>query len=359
MNDQSKFGIVPAKDPLTPIILQARMDVLTHPELTDGAKALFCLLLDLSLNSDVYDKERGRVVISTTKLCEMLSRSRRAVYSWKQELTHERFIKCNKKPMPNCKPITRYWIAAIHPKAELTQTLPGSGLYGNGKRVPESPMPAGARAYRKGKKVTIGVGLVDRFGNPVSSILLGNEPATRTNSTLPPASFAGDRCIKEPCSPQDLREEWCKKEPCHPQDLRGASARFAGATRTNQHSSLETKTLESAPVEITDNVQRGIAPPQAPSIKLPRRPLNALGARKGINAETDFLDDVRSVLATWDTQYAKQEMEGSGAWWRLKYRQHPSVMPRVLAEVGAMIKEGTIKTNPGAAAVDLLQRWAR
>jgi hypothetical protein len=90
--------------------------------------------------------------------------------------------------------------------------------------------------------------------------------------------------------------------------------------------------------------------------------LNALktaGGAKKITAENSFLMDVREVMELWRKGSAKAELEQSGGWWRMSYRASPNLLQRVLADTRCAVKEGKIKTTPGAYAADLWKRWQK
>jgi hypothetical protein len=230
---ESPFGLVRKEDPQTKIILGARMDVLTDADLTDGAKNLFNLLLDLSLNPDVNQRRRGQILISTTQLCERLHRSKRSIWSWKKELTEKRFIWISKFLRPNMHAMHRFHIAALDPVQQGREEVPGDGLWGNGYRRPDQPtMPLGARA-QSGKKRHL---LVDRLGNPLFSNSAINEPPTRKERHFSPANFAGGNGKKYTSHPQNLREHDAQNITSAPQNLRTAGVHFAGENGTKEHS---------------------------------------------------------------------------------------------------------------------------
>jgi hypothetical protein len=96
--------------------------------------------------------------------------------------------------------------------------------------------------------------------------------------------------------------------------------------------------VRSGALESNLNVQRG---------------MNALKRKSG---ENGFLLEVATVMARFSPKYAKTEMEGSGGWWRTKFRESPDKAWRVIGEIKSMILEKKIRKNPGSAAVDL---WSR
>lgn len=331
---ERKFGIVPAKDKDTETILQARKECITDPELTDGARNLFTLLLDLALDPDWNMRRRGQVALSNTKLRELLSRSARAIYGWTQELKTQRHIWVSKLGRPNTQPMNVYHITALQPRRELGVEVANDGAWGNGYRRPAQPMPAGARATGKKRHY-----LFDQFGKPVIVQVAQNEPATR--------KFCGSH-------PQVLREGPAQNDTCHPQVLRETSAESAGVSRTEGH-------LPPAKNDTT--------PEQKPAVfkgarDVSPRPLESLynvqrGNRFKKGGENEFLAHVAEVMARHSKDYAVQEMGQSGAWWRLQYRKDKDKACRVLADLESAIKEGVnFSVNPGAFAADLFKRFA-
>jgi hypothetical protein len=127
------FDIVPAQDPLTQTILQARREAVTDRDLSDGAKLLFVLLLDWSLWPGKNVKP-GVVRISTTKLCELLARSARAIWGWKQELLKKQLIWIRDHFLPNAYPMHEYHIAVLDPEEHGGAPVTQDGLWGNCRR---------------------------------------------------------------------------------------------------------------------------------------------------------------------------------------------------------------------------------
>ena len=85
---------------------------------------------------------------------------------------------------------------------------------------------------------------------------------------------------------------------------------------------------------------------------------NGSGGAKKISVENLFLHDVGAMMEAWKKGSSEYELDNSGGWWRKSYRANHDLIQRVLAEVRCMIREGKIKTTPGATAVDLWKRWS-
>ena len=329
------FHLQKAKDPWTEKILGARMAALCDPELTDGSRNLFTLLLDLSLDPVANMGRRFEVCISNTQLRERLARSARAIYGWTQELETQRHIWLSKKPRPNMHAMNVFHISALQPKRPSMPELPGDGMWGNGYRRPGQPMPKGARGGTCTKRHY----LLDRFGNPLIAKSVDYQPPTRKECGSPPQVLREAPAQNDTCHPQVLRETPAQNDTCLPQVLRGAPAK--NDTMPQQKPSVLTESLDvrSETLETPLSVQR----------------CNAF--KKG--GEKDFLLHVTDVLKRYSPDFARQEMSGSGPWWRMKYRQDSGRITRILAEIERMIKEGVPFTNnPGATAVDLWKRWA-
>jgi hypothetical protein len=177
------------------------MDVLTDPELTDGARNLFTLLLDLSLDPRLNGGRRGEIAISNTQLRERLYRSARAIYGWTGELVVQRHLwvsKKKRKKRPNMEPVNFFHVSALKPYRHQEEEVAGDGLWGNGYRRAELPMPLGARATPCKKRRL----LFDRYGKPLFSVLPENAPRNRT--------LYGRKG-------NYLRVGPARKHPCHPQ----------------------------------------------------------------------------------------------------------------------------------------------
>ena len=249
-NGQKKFDLKPAKDPSEHVIIRAREDAVTDPELTDGARNLFTFLLDLANNPYVNNGRKGQIAISNTQLCERLTRSSRAIYGWTKELEEQRHIWVSKLPRPNMHAMNVFHITAQQPKREIRQELPGDGMWGNGYRRPDQVMPLGARGATCKKRHY----LFDRFGNPMFVETLDNRAPSRMECPPPP---------------QNLREAPAQNDTSHPQNLREEPAKFAGGTRTKRHlppakndtrTPQKTAVLRESQIEIETPVLKGKAP---------------------------------------------------------------------------------------------------
>lgn len=331
---EKTFELVRSKDPTDHLIIRAREDAVTDPELTDGARNLFTFLLDLANNPYVNGGRKGQITISNTQLRARLKRSSRAIYGWTKELVEQRHIWVTKFPRPNMHPMNVFHITAQQPKREICLELPGDGLWGNGYRRPDQVMPLGARGGTCTKRHY----LLDAFGAPLYAQTLENRAPTRTGYTSPP---------------QNLRGVPAQNDTCPPQNLRGDTAKLAGATRTKQH---------LAPA------QNDTTPPQKPAllresqIEKESTLETSLSVQRGHafkkGGENGYLLHVLEVLSARSPREAKLELTNSGAWWRLKYREDADKAYRVLAEIKRMITESVPFTNnPGACAVDLWSRF--
>lgn len=136
---------------------------MTDPELSDGARNLFTLLLDYSLNPGRWFKRKGQVAISNTQLRERLSRSARAIYGWTRELIQQRHIWVTKWGRPNMQPMNVFHIAALQPDRQVGPEIQNEGMWGDGYRRPEMVMPLGARGGTCKKRHY----LFDQYGKPV------------------------------------------------------------------------------------------------------------------------------------------------------------------------------------------------
>jgi hypothetical protein len=62
------------------------------------------------------------------------------------------------------------------------------------------------------------------------------------------------------------------------------------------------------------------------------------------------MEDFKQALARYNPKQAEKEMINWGGRWLNRFRQDSSKAQRVLDELGNMVKEGKITSNPGAAA---------
>ena len=72
--------------------------------------------------------------------------------------------------------------------------------------------------------------------------------------------------------------------------------------------------------------------------------------------ERRFLASLNTTLSRYNPDLASTEMTNWGGWWRHAFRTNPGKSRRVLADLGNMIAERRIVSNPGAAALDLWKR---
>ena len=79
--------------------------------------------------------------------------------------------------------------------------------------------------------------------------------------------------------------------------------------------------------------------------------------RKARRRKGRFFERLKEVLLLWSPAFAKDELANWGGWWRNRFRENPAKAQRLIAELRTMIREGGIKGNPGAAAVDLWKRF--
>lgn len=110
-----------------------------------------------------------------------------------------------------------------------------------------------------------------------------------------------------------------------------ASPRLDTVTVQSQHSTITLPTAERS--------TRSVAP-----------------RKKGAGGETEFMHELKETITLFSPDAAELEHTNWGGWWRNRYRESADKARRVLAEVRVMIKEGTIRKTPGAAATDLWNR---
>lgn len=224
------FSIGPAPDDIGEVIKDARHKVTHDRLLTDGAKVLFTILLDLACSRSTY-AHFGSVLISTTKLRERMYRSARAIYKWKKQLVARRHLWITKEQMPNFWDMDLYHVTALDSPGNPTMMPTKDGFWGNGKRRGPAPMDSqGARAtasQTKLKEVLRGTKghrseNGDTDGN--STLLAEKSPGTGTKGHAPAAqNAAGSGKLCGP-RPQTVRRGPARKDTGEPHNVRATPA---------------------------------------------------------------------------------------------------------------------------------------
>lgn len=91
---------------------------------------------------------------------------------------------------------------------------------------------------------------------------------------------------------------------------------------------------------------------------MPTQQFSGLAALAKKRGENGFLEELTKVMARYNPKQAEKEMVNWGGRWRNRYRQNADKAWRVLNELKAMVCEGRITRNPGAAADDIWRRFA-
>jgi hypothetical protein len=350
-NKPKSLDIVPHKDPKQLIIIRAREDAVTDPELTDGARNLFTFLLDLANNPYVNNGRPGQIAISNTQLRERLSRSARGIYGWTEELIVQRHVWMSKLPRPNMHAMNVFHITAQQPKRDIRQELPEDGMWGNGYRRPDQGMPLGARGGTCTKRHY----LFDRFGKPLFAQVPANAAATRTKYTSLPQNLREGPAQNDTCHPQNLREDPAQNDTRLPQNLRVPPAQKD--TTPPQIPSV----LRESQIQIKRGTETSLSclTAEGGANAVPTQPFSGSSAlRKRVETENSFLEELTRTLAKYNPKQAEKEMINWGARWRLRYREDVNKSWRVLSELAVMIREGKITRNAGAAADDIWRRFA-
>jgi len=213
----------PESDDIGVAIKGARTRALENETLSDGARVLFCYLLDKAVSGNTYLRF-GSVLISTTKLCEKLKRCARAIYGYKRELVDERFIWISNQPMPNFWPMHIHHITDLDKPDHDGQMPTRDGLWGNGTRR-QLPVVVGNGARQPGQK-TLPLRSTEchrsegGVTDPNSSVLAQNAPEGRTEGHPSAASCAAES------------SKLCGGEP---QVVRRGAAKSAAESRTKCH----------------------------------------------------------------------------------------------------------------------------
>ena len=203
------FNLVPVEDDIGQQIKSVRTDALGDPDLSDGARMFLCKVLDLAVSRDTM-KRFGSVIISTTKLCDLLKRSARAIYGWKKELSH--YIWISKVPMPNFWPMDHLHISRLDPPDKTMQMPTKDGLWGNGSRREQGVRGLGARqpgqlslSSQPALKNPLRGTKQHRSQTPDSSFPEQNATGSGTKGHLSTASSAVDNSRTCGGEPQNLR----------------------------------------------------------------------------------------------------------------------------------------------------------
>jgi hypothetical protein len=214
---QKAFSLAPPEEDVSQQIINARKTVLRDQTLSDGAKVLFCFLIDLAVSrTTMY--AFGAVLISTTKLCENLNRCHRAIWKWKRQLVSKRYLWITKQPMPNFWPVDVFHITALVQPGDLQQLATRDGLWGNGAR---RTLPTNVGLGARGPVRRTECHRTLTASNPsISSIVPENATESGTELHQTTAQNMADRRTK------------CGGEP---QPIRRGAVKSAAGSRTKGH----------------------------------------------------------------------------------------------------------------------------
>jgi hypothetical protein len=366
------FDLQKAEDPLlAKIVPQARRQCCEDTRLTEGARMLYCWLTDCSLWFGVYIR-KGVIKFADTDLAKKFSVSRKTIQNWKHALETTGRIWLTERWNKNSFPTTVYNITAIVGQAELplSQDSADGSLTDHETFAASNRHPG--RFLKRGSKGKFACRLHGEVGCELCRQRTPSPPETArppqeaktpqavvnegpAGKNLPATSATN---CQPPAQPIALGQRNQLPAPTAI-DCRGGAQPIAVADGNPLPLSSVTSYAGGAQ-PVAGNGRAGDVSLESPETTFERSTLNArnggAGARK-LNGEDLFLADVRAMMEAWKPGSGKTELSGSGAWWRLSYRQSPDLMQRILAEVRCLVKEGRIKINPGSAAVDLFNRW--
>lgn len=307
-----------------------------------AAKFLFDAILDDTFMFDFGGDGRGRLIASVRDLAKRYGHSRDSITKWAQILERKEVLWFDR-----CWPYQEWRVTAICPapdhKANMIQKIKARA---SAKRAANNAATLGQSDFlaQNGKKAS----KADDLGRP-DPVATSHNAATLGQSGL-------ERRHNVPTGKATNGGQFRPHVPADKATLAGTS-RPQVSSGTAQRAETDGIASEAEPV---------IAGQNSPLEKSPDVSYKTLESSKSVQrcnafkkgGEKAFLTHVAEVLAGYDVEFAKTELTNSGAWWRMKYRQDPDKITRVLADLEQAIKDGKpFENNPGAYAVDLWKRF--
>jgi len=111
-------------------------------------------------------------------------------------------------------------------------------------------------------------------------------------------------------------------------------------------------------VNLKLNLKKNVKKESLERLTAERSTLSSSAHEAPCSEENQFLKDLVLTLGDFSHKQADLELSNWGGWWRNRFREDPAKARRVLAEIGAMIREKRIHRNAGACAKDLWGRFA-
>jgi len=355
------FSLKPATDPDTLAILDARRSALAEPtdRLNRSMKACFCEILDRALDPRFFDA-KGVVTISDSVLAQTFSVSNRTIYTWKKRIEDCGYVWLTQKWKSNMWPITTYHLSCLH-KPKRDGKTDTDGTYGGG-RFRSAPVNPGLGARKPGQPALPLPGSRQAPPLPTPPEGLPGSPPTPPESEsadLHGISALGRKKLRvspeenfgsepKPASGESRSQLRARAEASFGSEPKPASGESRSQLRAGAEASFRHK-------GDSETSKRGSETSFKRSTGL--NAARAGGGPRKASPENVFLLDVGAMLERWKKGSSKAELSGSGAWWRLAFRQDPDLMQRVLADTLCAVKEGRVKETPGKMAADTWRRW--
>jgi hypothetical protein len=357
------FRPAPVEDEFGEMIKRTRRQAVEHERLSDGARNLFTWLMDASLRRSI-NRAPGIITVSTTKLSELLKRSKRAIYGWKKELVNTGFVWVTEWYMPNTWPISTYHISIIDPPDErLHQIVTGDGMWGNHARRPKLDAPGvGARASGQ-----MSLSAQKHLQNPFRGTKVTMRKTLDSSKPQQNATGDGKEGVLSQAYIATDKGRFLRRGVA--QKGTGESQKTTPGSRKEQHAAVapnapcpshETAHIEKSQVPGNRGTKDSLSclTAEEGATSVPTQQFSGSTALKRKGGETDFLEDLATTFARFNPAQAKKEMANWGGRWRNRYREDSAKAHRVLAELRGMVREGKINSNVGATADMLWKTFA-
>jgi hypothetical protein len=357
------FDLARHDDPLlAKIVPQARREVCLDTRITEAARMFYCFLTDASLTFGFYVR-RGVVRFANSYLAIKFRVSEKTIQNWKHALISTGRIWITEHRMKNSFPLTTYNITAILGQQNLPMAIDSA----DGSLAEDDAYTFNNRRPARSLQRDPATGKwLGRGGTPMER---PRPPQVEKPLEFPVNPAPNEKNLPSPTA-IDCRPQRQNIAVHNGNGLPSATATDCRAERQKDAvvngKILPLSTANGCRCErqsIAEKGKAGDVSVSTPEVSFKRstgvNALKAAGGAKRITAENLLLLDVGAMMERWRKGSSKAELEHSGAWWRLSHRANADLIQRVLADTNCAVKEGRIKTTPGAYAVDLWKRWQK